>query len=351
MKIKKGVPMKKIINNKAMLVALVIISTLAILSCGGGGGGDTPETNTALTAGNAPQAAAGVLKAMDIADALQGLSGLMTTTSSSTTAASAKSPINNIVNMTAAALQTGQQTTNSYTAGGSIPSWYSVSVDCSGGGTIDLSNASWDSPDDLTEDNFDEAVNFKGQVTFNSCKKSTLTLNGSVYVSVTGVLSSPSAATVSGSLTYNDTSNSTTLTLTNASVAVSNIAADFDMSNATILASGTLQATIDTENISLRCKNLTVQLASITGGTTATLSGQIRCSCLETWLTITTATPVTLMDGDTCPTGGDVSASYNGNTVRAVIAGSDTNNISLYFNGTQLTTTYSCTTLKGACGL
>lgn len=350
MKIKKGVPMKKIINNKAMLVALVIISALAILSCGGGGGGDTPETNTTLTAGNAPQAAAGVLKAMDIADALQGLSGLMTTTSSSTAASTSTSPISNIVNMTAAALQNGQQATNSYTAG-SFPPFYTRTVDCSGGGTMVISNASWDSPDNLSEDNFDEAVNFKGDITFNSCKKSTLTLNGSVYVSVTGVLSSPSAATVSGSLTYNDTSNSTTLTLTNASVAVSNIAADFDMSNATILASGTLQATIDTENISLRCKNLTVQLASITGGTTATLSGQIRSSCLETWLTITTTTPVTLMDGDTCPTGGNVSASYNGNTVRAVIAGSGPNNISLYFNGTQLPTAYSCTTLKGACGL
>lgn len=184
-----------------------------------------------------------------------------------------------------------------------------------------LRNASWTSPDPLTEDNFEEAVNFKSDVTFNSCKKSTVTLNGSGNVAVTGVLSSPSAVTVSGSLTYSDSSTSTTLVLTNTKVTVSNIAPDYDMSNATIFIEyGTLQATIAGENSLLRFKNFTVGLASIPTGTMATLSGQIRSGCLETWLTVSTTSPVTILNGETCPTEGIVSASYNGNTIRAVIA-------------------------------
>jgi len=359
MKIKKGVPMKKIINNKAMLVALVIISALALLSCGGGGGGDTPETNTTLTAGNAPQAAAGVLKAMDIADALQGLSGLMTTTSSSTTTVSAKSPISNIVNMTASALQNGQQQTQPSSMGNSM---YSESIPCDEG-TMVISDFTWDgldllNPPDKEDIDWNEVKNFKGYVTFKSCKKSTLTLNGEdVYISVTGSLTSPSAVTLSGSLDYTDTSNSTTISLDNANLVVSGIShvnSDFDMSNSTLVLTGGVQANVGGEDISFRGNGFTVKLKSITGGSEVQLSGKIRTACLETWLTITTSTttPVKLMDGDACPTGGDVSASYEGNTVRAVIA-SGTNNISLYFNGTMLggpTYTYeNCTLLKGTC--
>ena len=352
--------MKKIIKNKAMLIALVILSSLAILSCGGGGGGDTPETNTTLTAANSPQAAAGVLKAMDIADALQGLSGLMTTTSSSTTASSSTSPISNILTITGTALQNSQQQTQSSLAN----SMYSHSMQCDNvGGTMVISDFTWDgfnplNPPDPEDVDWETLNNFKGDVTFTNCKKSTLTLNGSVNVSVTGLLSAPSAVTMSGSLNYNediaDTTNDTTIILSNANLAISGIGTDFDMGNATIVLTGSVQATVDGENISFRGNGFTVKMKSITGGSEVRLSGQIRTACLDTWLTITTVegTPVKIMTVDTCPTGGDVSASYNGNTVRAVIA-AGTTNISLYFNGTLLggpTYTYTnCTDLKGEC--
>ena len=335
-------------NNKIYLLVMssfILLAALALLSCGGGGGGDASapaETNTALTADNAPQAAAGVLKSSDVISPLSGVTGIITTSSSATGTASTQSTFSNVLTMTAS----GVQGKANLIASGSIPWWTSHTMTCSEGGTMVIgSGSTWDGPASPSDSS--EVINFKGNVTFNSCKKSTLTLHGTVYVSVTGSLTSPTAVTLSGSLNYSDTATSATMTLSSANLSATNIAADYDMSNARIVLSGNLQATIGSETVSVRGDGFTVQLAAVSGGTTASFSGRIRTTCLGTWLTLSTSTPVTILSGDSCPTGGDISATYGGNTIRVEI-GSDAG-MNLYFNGTSAGTYAGCADLKGQC--
>ena len=104
-----------------VLLSIIIISCLALWSCGGGGGeGSAPESNTPLTLANAPQAAAGIFKATDIAEPLKGVPGIITASSTEDGSTAAGSAISNLLNMTASALRSPTQPTNIHRAG-SIP--------------------------------------------------------------------------------------------------------------------------------------------------------------------------------------------------------------------------------------
>ncbi len=88
------------------IFVFVVLASLAFWSCGGGGGGgEVPETNVALTAENSPKAAAGILKALDIANALQGISGIISPATSSEGASMTQSPIGSLLMMTTTALK------------------------------------------------------------------------------------------------------------------------------------------------------------------------------------------------------------------------------------------------------
>jgi hypothetical protein len=333
-----------------VLLSIIIISCLALWSCGGGGGeGSAPESNTPLTSANAPKAAAGIFKATDIAEPLKGVPGIITASSAENGGTATSSAISNLLDMTASALQSRTQSTNVHRAG-SIPWPFTYTQACADGGDITLYNATWDG--DAQPDDLSQLVNFRGQVTFNNCKKDTLTLNGSMTIAVQGALTSPTSMTMTTTLAYSDTGTNTTINLNNATVAISNIAPGLDLSNVTIVLSGGLSANLDGEIIEIRGNNFMLQFATIPGGVTLSLSGQIRTACLGTWLTITTATPITILSGDTCPTGGDVSASYGGNTDRVVINPDNipgNKSINLYFNGTLVDTYDDCVALKGHC--
>ena len=346
-----------------MSFMVLLILCLALWSCGGGGssGGGAFQPETALTETNAPQAAAGLLKATDIIGPLQGIAGTLVVSSATTAAASLKTPVSNLLNLAVTAAKDQKQKLDASKENASLPLPYTM--DCPDGGTLTVQSATWDGPAEPAS--LAEIENFSGRVSFNNCQKGPLSLDGSMNIAAEGFANAPTAVTLTATMTYNDSYTDTTLTLSGLSVAVSNIGPKIDMGNVTIAMSGSLEGVLGEESIDISCDNFVMQFTAFTEGEATTgitgellsVSGRIKTSCLNTWLTITTITPIRMVKGYLCPTAGEITFASQDNTIRVVIGGDSgldgdigiDYTIDLYFNDELIATYANCTELKGLC--
>lgn len=333
----------------------------ALWSCGGGGSdgpGVVLQGDTALTETNAPTAAAGLLKAADIIGPLEGISGALAVSSATTAAATLQKPISNILSITISAAKHQKNSTDKNAPTAFLPLPYTVS--CPDGGSLTLQNATWDGPSEPTSP--DEVENFSGSVSFNECKKGTLSLDGSAKISIEGFASAPESVELTASMTYNDSATDTTLQLSNLNAQVSNMGPGIALKNATIELSGSVEGVLGEESINISFDHFVVSFTSFTEpaayesakttaptvtGKTVALSGRIKTSCLNTWLTVTTAVPIKFIQGELCPSAGDLSLASQSNIIRVVIA--ENFEISLYFNAEWVETYEDCTKLKVLC--
>lgn len=331
-------------NNKKLLcilATLLIISVLALFSCGGGGGDASStgggKTNVALTSENAPQAAAAVSQAVGAILPVVDAAGdnALPGAAASMPASSGQAPIKALLMLGIAAAQKQMQQSAGYAAAGSN----SYSDSCANGGSFSVS-ISWDRDADF--------LNLRGNVTFNACREATTYMNGTMSLAFTGSYTSPTAVNMTANLTYEDSYSSTRLTMSALNFYATDVGSGLDFSQARIVMSGSISGTAQGETIrDFRCDNLTVDFGLVGGGRTMSVSGRVRSACLDTWLTLSTATPVTMPTGSDCPTAGDITATVGADATRLVV---HTNtSIDLYFNGTLKETYSNCNAINAEC--
>jgi hypothetical protein len=317
--------------------------TFLLIACGGDNGdnGDNKQDAT-LTANNAPQAAGAVVQVIyltELVDLIEGISGffISNTSNSSNLNTSDKSQpkgflyraINKGVTIsTNKILNDGQ-----FRSSGTIPQ---TSESCPGGGTVTLS-ATWTGPDNPTHPS--QIIDLNATITFSSCGEGTMTMNGTVNIVLSGPANNPTSLAFSSSnFNFSDSATGDNIAMTNFSL---------ESTDTTITVSGAISGTADGHSINEEYENITIVVSSTTGGETITISGRMKPSCLDGWITIGTNTAIFVPTDADCPTAGEVVITSAGNTVKVVIESDST--INVYFNDVLETTYSSCSELEGVC--
>ncbi len=321
--------------------AIVIFSTFAIIlitGCGGGGGGNggaPPQTGGAqLTANNTPQAGSAVIQALYLGGPLSAAGEIQPLSISSKTSSKnySKPPLRSILDKVVS-ISKAQRHKSEVHAAGSMPP---TTESCTGGGNVTVS-ATWQGPDEPTDPS--QIVNFNGNITFNSCKEDTVTLNGSMNIAFEGPLSNPTKLTISASnFTYADSETGDNITMANFKLV---------FTDGTMTLAGTIRGTVDGESVNEEYDKFRMAFSSDIGGITVSISGRVNPSCLGGWVTITTNTLIFIPKDADCPTAGEVVITSGGNSARMVIA-SDYK-ITIYFNGTLVQTYNDCEEVDGLC--
>ncbi len=339
-------------KNVTLIAAVVLgmfVSVLAGCGGGGGGGGDTPapspapSTEASLSATNAPQAGSAVLQAANIVGAASAIGAYQPAGASSGTASHYTSPVLIALYEQAVSFANSQKSKSEIQIAGSRGP---ITETCDGGGTVSIS-ATWTGPDNPT--NASQVVDFRGNMTYSSCREDTHTLNGSASIAFEGPLSAFTKLTFSASnVSYSDTVNSDMLTFTNVSIVFSDFAfTNGKLTDASITLSGGLSGTAHGAPLSIECDGYKMVFNSGGGGTAVSMSGRIKPACLGGWVTVSTNIPLFVPTGANCPTAGEVIVASRGNSAKTVAALDS--KITVYFNSVPVQTYNSCKDVEGLC--
>ncbi len=328
-----------------ILLALILMGMLPLLlSCGGGGGNGGPaQPEATLTAEKAPAVAGAVFQAGNF-------SGLSTEfsefgeieISSTSLKTQSKPPLRDILDKVVSIAKNQKHKSPIHVAGSMPPTTES----CSGGGTITVS-ATWTGPDEPTDPS--QVVDFTGTATFSSCKEEETTMNGVMNIAFKGSLSTPTRLTVStSSFTYVDTEENHNITMTNLTVDFTGLTfAGDELTGCTITLSGAISGNVGADPINQEYDNFKMVLNEDATGTTASIFGRLKASCLGGWVAVSTNKPVFIPEEADCPTDGEIIVTSGGNSVKVVIA-SDSK-ITIYFNDTLVQTYNNCEEVDGLC--
>ena len=222
-------------------------------------------------------------------------------------------------------------------------------IDCTDGGSIDV-NATWTGPDNPAS--YSQVENLEGTINFDSCTEGTETFNGVIAISFQGYLDRPTKLTITTpNFSYIDTYAENNLTMTNLTLAVSNITYYHnELTGGAIKLNGDVSGVINGESASLNCDNFTLSFTSGLLGVTVSVSGKLKASCLSDWVDITTQTPLFFPSfADTiCPTAGQIIIVSGADTVKIII--SPDSAISVYFNNALEKIYNDCNDIELKCG-
>jgi hypothetical protein len=285
-------------------------------------------TDSIFTASNTPMVAGAVVQTVNLLGLITDLSSL--------------SPIGNYTgNIKMSTINPGHSTLPYIKDGISLPT-----MECEEGGSISL-NVTWDGPPIPTDPSQISDLNIK--MTFDSCTQFGCTMNGTVRIIFEGPLSDPTKIKISvPELTYTNTNTGDDVTIKDLSITITGFTMETDhLISGTIEVSGTLSGTVGGSPIDVVCENFKIEFVSSSEGTSITISGKIKPSCLGDWVTITTPTPIFIPMGDECPTAGEIVATSGEYNVRIVI--SSNYNITVYFNETPIETYTNCREVMDLC--
>ncbi len=215
---------------------------------------------------------------------------------------------------------------------------------CSNGGTMTIA-AKWSGF--LIPIIFDDVMNLEITVSFSECQDGHVLVNGSTGIAISGAFNAPSSITMGADLAYQDLSENTDLMMASARLFLIDIGGDLSLVSATFTLSGVLSGTLRGVPVNMESRDYRVRFGLVPGGSTLSVSGQIKPVCSNTWLTLTTNTPITFLSGQICPSAGDLSATSGGNVLHVAIAGDSS--IRVYFNDELVDTFANCTELTGRC--
>lgn len=334
---------------------------IALVSCGGGGGGDgtaetgsvQPETEPILTIDNASQVAGAVFQtllggevALNVgseppdAQSQRIQSQRMQISTSSITIL--KPPLRNIIDKVIS-ISKIERLKAEYIQKGTIPP---TTVDCSDGGTITIS-ATWTGPDNPVDES--QIVDLQANITCNSCKEGTITMDGTATFKFSGPLDKPSSFTFSTpNFTYIDTAENDDWTMSNLNMVVTELTFSGDeLTGCTITITGAMNGISDGDPVNVEYDSFKIVINSDETGGTFSLSGRVRPSCLDGWVNCTTNTPIFIPTAADCPINGEIIVTSGEDNTRIVI-GSDST-ITIYFNGTWVKTYNDCNEVEGLC--
>lgn len=332
---------------KSFLLIFICLGMLLLSGCGGGGGGGG-ITEAPLTAANAPQAGGAAIQTVNLVGAASALGELQTSSISSKTSSKTSSetylkpPLRSILDKVISISKIQRHKSEVHTEGSMPP----TTENCSGGGTITVS-ATWIGPDNPPDESL--AVDFRANMTFNSCKEGNEILNGSMSMVFEGPLSAPTKLTVSTSkFTYADTAAKDSITMTNLNMVLTDFSfSGNELTGATIIMTGAVSGTVNGEPINVECDSYKTVFSSSGSGVTVSISGRIKASCLGGWVAVITNTPVFVPTGADCPTAGEIVVTSGGNSVKLVIASNS--EITIYYNNTLVQTYNNCEDVDGLC--
>ncbi len=285
-------------------------------------------TDSILTASNAPVVASAVIQTI-------GLVGLATDLGS-------LSPLG--ITMGNNKLSTPNQLYSAliYSGNFSLPP-----VACEGGGTVTIS-ASWSGPDIPTDPS--QIIDLNINMNFSSCTEFGFTMNGRMELVFEGPLSEPTKITISTpELTYADSYTGDHVSINDLTITITDFTMDMmsQLLAGTITIKGGISGVIGGNPIDVECDNFKMEFNFSTAGTTLSISGKIKASCLEDWITINTNSHIFTPIDSYCPTAGEIVVTSGEYSVTITIAYDY--KITVYYNGTLLQTYNSCLEVMGLC--
>lgn len=323
---------------------IFIAFALVLTGCGGGGGGGgQAQPETPITAEKAPAVAGAVFQASNFSGLSTDFTGFGGTgISSASLRTQSKPPIKSILDKVVS-IAKSQKNKSQICVAGSMPP---TTESCSGGGTVTVSGT-WIGPDEPTDPS--QVVDFTANSTFNSCKEAETTMNGTMSIAFKGSLSAPTRLTVStSSFTFVNTEDNDNISMTNLSVDFTDLVFTGDeLIGCTITLSGAVSGNVGADPINQEYDNFKMVLNEGATGTTASISGRLKASCLGGWVTVATNTPVFIPGDADCPTTGEIVVTSGGNSVKMVIA-SDFK-ITIYYNDAIVQTYNNCEDVDGLC--
>jgi len=285
-------------------------------------------TDSIFTASNAPVVASAVIQTI-------GLVGLATDLGS-------LSPLG--INMGNNKLSTPNQlySTLIYSGNFSLPP-----VVCEGGGTVTIS-ASWSGPDIPTDPS--QIVDLNINMNFSSCAEFGFTMNGRIELVFEGPLSEPTKITISTpELTYANSYTGDHVSINDLTITITDFTMDMmsQLLAGTITITGGISGVIGGNPIDVECDTFKMEFNFSSAGTTLSISGKIKASCLGDWITITTNTPISTPIDSYCPTAGEIIVTSGEYSVTIFIE-SDYK-IKVYYNDNLIQTYNSCSEVMGLC--
>jgi len=286
-------------------------------------------TDSIFTASNTPMVAGVVIQTINLLGLATDLNSL-------------SSIGNNIINGKLSTPNPGYSTLMFKSNSFSLPSWA-----CEGGGTVSIS-PTWSGPDipfDLSQ-----IIDLNINITFDSCTQFGFTMNGRMQITFEGPLSEPTKITISTpELTYTNSYTGDDVILNNLTITITGSSMDFTdpLLNGTLTMTGAISGIVGGSPIEVECDNFKIEFDSSLAGTTISISGKIKASCLGDWITITTNNPIFIPTDDYCPTAGEIVAISGGYSVKIVFA-SD-HKITVYYNDTLIETYNNCQEVIGLC--
>lgn len=118
-----------------------------------------------------------------------------------------------------------------------------------------------------------------------------------------------------------------------------------ELTGCKITLSGAISGNIGADPINQEYDNFKMVANWDATGTTASISGRVKASCLGGWVTVATNTPVFIPKDADCPTAGEIVVTSGGNRVKMVIA-SDSK-ITVYYNDAVVQTYNKCEDVDG----
>lgn len=335
--------MKKVKMVQFAVLIVLCSLLLLLLSCGG----DKPKvTGTPLTSMNAPQAVAGVYQAAEVVGLLSNIDldpgSILSTSESQVDQPGTSGPIRNLVALGESIARNHFRSTR-LLSGAIIEETQA----CPEGGSVDV-YALWDGPADPVDAS--EVVDPQVNITLSDCSVDSFTVNGSMEMGITGSLDAPTKISLSIDASIIDSLTDTDMNIDTFSLEItgSGLSA-FDLDNVSMLMSGSISGSLFSENVSIEYDDFNLIFSSYEEGVSVSISGKIMTSCLDKWLTITTTSPLIILNFEECPSAGRITATADGNSVRAVFE-SDYQ-INIYYNDTLAETYASCDDFAGVCVL
>lgn len=312
--------------NAVILTALLLITT----SCGGGGSdAPAPPPSSALTSANSASVGGAVITSGSLL-----IEPSYIGTADIDKKKAGRSFLNSLLN-NAIEMIKNRDNTGRLAAGAK-----DATTNCTGGGTR-REASQWSGSDTAPE-------NYTGTITYTNCKEGAETWNGTVGLTYEGPSSAPTKITIVVNAAYTNTATSTNLTATNATIVYKDfVYTNNEITSGNITLTGNISGTTNGKAIKAGYDGFKMSY-TYSGNTTAIqMTGRINPSCINTSITVSTQTTLTLPTATTCYTAGELRITDGTNTATMVF-GSNTN-VSVSFNNTHLSSYNSCTEIQGLC--
>jgi len=310
-----------------ILTALLLITA----SCGSGGGGsDTPNPpapSSALTGANSASVGGAVITSGSL---------IVEPTYIGTADIDSKNirrPF--LISLLSNTIESIKRNTGIQTAGTK-----DTTTNCTGGGTR-REASQWSGSDSKPE-------NYTGTITYTNCKEGTETWNGTVRITYEGLTSAPTKITAAVNITYASTSTNTNLTLANATIEYSDfVYTSNEITSGNAKLTGSISGTTNGKAINAGYDGFKMSYAYSGNTTQIQMTGKINPTCINTWVTVSTTTPLTLPTATACYTAGEMRITDGTNTASIVF--SSNTNVSVLFNGASVASYNNCLEVQGLC--